>query len=197
MTICSFLVADVIEPSIRETGTSGVRDESTEKPSQTECKIQPLSRKIYCRFNHPNPTTTGACDPPSEYAGGSVSSQAVSRANMVPWSLPRALNETAAYMPVMFSPPQVVVPPPNLEWKGYQSLASTEFNLELHGSYLLSPPISCMSFLYLSCFHSYSTMYLLNNHLVVPSEDDCMPPTGQKFACNSSICHEQPENLGL
>ncbi|KAK8659029.1 hypothetical protein V6N13_029244 [Hibiscus sabdariffa] len=38
-------------------------------------------------------------------------------------------------------------------------------------------------------------MYLHDNHLVMPSEDDCMPPTGKKFACNSSTFHEQPEKI--
>ena len=76
-----------------------------------------------CRFNHPDPTAAGACDPPSSYGnGGSVSLQAASQMNMASWSSPRTLNETATYMPIMFSPTQGV-PPPNPEWNGYQVLS--------------------------------------------------------------------------
>ncbi|XP_022737036.1 LOW QUALITY PROTEIN: zinc finger CCCH domain-containing protein 67-like [Durio zibethinus] len=74
-----------------------------------------------CRFNHPDPTAARACDPSSGYGnGGSVSSQAASQVHMTSWSSPRTLNESAAYMPIMFAPTQGV-PPPNPEWNGYQT----------------------------------------------------------------------------
>ncbi|KAK8657783.1 hypothetical protein V6N13_036006 [Hibiscus sabdariffa] len=94
-----------------------------------------------CRFNHPDPTTTGACDQPSGYGnGGSVSSQAAPQVNMVPWSSPRALNETAAYMPVMFTPPQVVSPP-NVEWNGYQTpVYPLERSLHATPAYVMNNP---------------------------------------------------------
>ncbi|GMJ00091.1 hypothetical protein like AT5G63260 [Hibiscus trionum] len=94
-----------------------------------------------CRFNHPDPTTTGVCDQPSGYGnGGSVSSQAAPQVNMVPWSSPRALNETAAYMPVMFPPPQVVSPP-NLEWNGYQTpVYPLERSLHATPAYVMNNP---------------------------------------------------------
>ncbi|KAH1074674.1 hypothetical protein J1N35_027002 [Gossypium stocksii] len=95
-----------------------------------------------CRFNHPDPTAAGACDPTSGYGnGGSVSPQAASQVNMVPWSSPRALNETAAYIPIMFSPPQVV-PPPNPEWNGYQTTVYPPLERSLHPApaYVMNNP---------------------------------------------------------
>ncbi|KAK8287476.1 hypothetical protein V6Z12_D07G061600 [Gossypium hirsutum] len=75
-----------------------------------------------CRFNHPDPKLAGACEPPSGYSnGGSVSLQAASLVNMPSWSAPMTLNDSAAYLPIMFSPTQGV-PPPNPEWNGYQVL---------------------------------------------------------------------------
>ncbi|GMJ05851.1 hypothetical protein like AT3G48440 [Hibiscus trionum] len=117
------------------------------RPGEKECPYYMRNGSckygLNCRFNHPNPTTTGACDPPSGYGnGGSVSSQAAPRVNTVPWSSPRALNETAAYMPVMFSPPQVV-PPPNLEWNGYQTTVycPLERSLDATPVYVMNNPL--------------------------------------------------------
>ncbi|XP_022729441.1 zinc finger CCCH domain-containing protein 43-like isoform X2 [Durio zibethinus] len=85
-----------------------------------------------CRFNHPDPTAAGACDPPSAYSnGGSVSPQAAPQVNMTSWSSPRTLNETAAYMPIVFSPTQGV-PPPNPEWNGYQTTVYPPSERSLH-----------------------------------------------------------------
>ncbi|XWS37161.1 hypothetical protein CRYUN_Cryun19dG0019200 [Craigia yunnanensis] len=93
-----------------------------------------------CRFNHPDPTSAGACDPPSAYGnGGSVSSQAASQVSMASWSSPRTLNETA-YMPILFSPTQGV-PPPNPEWNGYQTTVyPPERSLHPTPSYVMSKP---------------------------------------------------------
>ncbi|XVF11616.1 hypothetical protein REPUB_Repub08aG0042600 [Reevesia pubescens] len=95
-----------------------------------------------CRFNHPDPSAAGACEPPSGHGnGGSVSSQAASQLNMTSWSSPRALNETAAYMPIMFSPTQGV-PPPNPEWNGYQTTVYPPPERSLHPTpaYILCNP---------------------------------------------------------
>ncbi|XVF54612.1 hypothetical protein PTKIN_Ptkin05aG0195800 [Pterospermum kingtungense] len=98
-----------------------------------------------CRFNHPDPKSAGACDPPSGYGnGGSVSSQAASQVNVTSWSSPRTLNETAAYMPIMFSPTQGV-PPPNPEWNGYQTTVyppppPPERSLHPTPAYIMSNP---------------------------------------------------------
>ncbi|XP_034673735.1 zinc finger CCCH domain-containing protein 67-like isoform X2 [Vitis riparia] len=74
-----------------------------------------------CRFNHPDPTAAGGYEPPSGYGnGGSVPLQGASQSNMASWSSPRALNEPAPFVPIMFSPTQGV-PPPNPEWNGYQA----------------------------------------------------------------------------
>ncbi|KAH9776597.1 zinc finger CCCH domain-containing protein 43 [Citrus sinensis] len=74
-----------------------------------------------CRFNHPDPTAVGGSDSPSGYGnGGSVSSQAPSQASIGSWSSPRALNEPAPFVPMMYSPTPGV-PSQNSEWNGYQS----------------------------------------------------------------------------
>ncbi|XWS60327.1 hypothetical protein CRYUN_Cryun07bG0026400 [Craigia yunnanensis] len=97
---------------------------------------------VNCRFNHPDPTSAGACDPPSVYGNSeSVSSQAASQVNMASWSSPRTLNETATYMPIMFSPTQGV-PPPNPEWNGYQTTVYPPPERSLHPTtaYVMSNP---------------------------------------------------------
>uniref|UniRef100_A0A5B6Z193 Putative zinc finger CCCH domain-containing protein 67 n=1 Tax=Davidia involucrata TaxID=16924 RepID=A0A5B6Z193_DAVIN len=73
-----------------------------------------------CRFNHPDPTAVGGGDPPGYGNGGSVSLQGVSQSTMSSWSSPRALNENAPFMRMMFSPTPGV-PSPNPDWDGYQA----------------------------------------------------------------------------
>lgn len=76
-----------------------------------------------CRFNHPDPTAVGGSDSPSGYGnGGSGSSQAPSQASIGSWSSPRALNEPAPFVPIMYSPTPGV-PSQNSEWNGYQVVA--------------------------------------------------------------------------
>ncbi|KAJ0105698.1 hypothetical protein Patl1_18214 [Pistacia atlantica] len=75
-----------------------------------------------CRFNHPDPTAVGGSDSPSGYGnGGSVSSQAASQTSVGSWSSPRALNETAPFLQLMYPPSQVAVSQ-KAEWNGYQVL---------------------------------------------------------------------------
>lgn len=83
-----------------------------------------------CRFNHPDPTALIGCESPSGYGnGGSVSSQAASQASIGSWSSPRALNEPAPFVPMMYSPTQGV-PSQNSEWNGYQVVALLLFGLD-------------------------------------------------------------------
>lgn len=80
-----------------------------------------------CRFNHPDPTAAGGYEPPSGYGnGGSVPLQGPSQPNIPSWSSPRALNEPAPFVPIMF-PPAQGVPPPHPEWNGYQVSMSLLF----------------------------------------------------------------------
>lgn len=68
-----------------------------------------------CKFNHPDPTVAGGSDPPLAFAnGGSAPIQGSS------WSSPRALNEPAPFVQIMFSPTQGV-PAQSPEWNGYQA----------------------------------------------------------------------------
>lgn len=71
-----------------------------------------------CKFNHPDPTSVGGCDPPSRYGnGGSISLQGVSQPSVASWSSPRTLNETS-FVPMMMSPTQGVAPQSS-DWNGY------------------------------------------------------------------------------
>ena len=72
-----------------------------------------------CRFNHPDPTT-GGTDGPAAYGNdGHLPLQTAPQPNMPSWSAPRTPDPTAAYVPMMYSPPQNI-PPPNSDWNGYQ-----------------------------------------------------------------------------
>ncbi|XP_057970415.1 zinc finger CCCH domain-containing protein 43 [Malania oleifera] len=85
-----------------------------------------------CRFNHPDPTTGGGCDSPSS---GSVSLQGASQSTIATWHSAGTLNETAPFMPVMFSP----TPAPNPEWNGYQaSIYSPEGNMHQTPAYVMT-----------------------------------------------------------
>lgn len=75
-----------------------------------------------CRFNHPDPTAVGGSDSPSGYGnGGSISSQTASQTSLGSWSSPRALNETAPFVQMMYPPSQVAATQ-KAEWNGYQVL---------------------------------------------------------------------------
>ncbi|MBA0674174.1 hypothetical protein Goari_015784, partial [Gossypium aridum] len=60
---------------------------------------------------------------------------------MASWSAPMTLNDSAAYLPIMFSPTQGV-PPPNPEWNGYQTTLYTPLERGLHPTpaYVMSNP---------------------------------------------------------
>ncbi|XP_009791087.1 zinc finger CCCH domain-containing protein 67 isoform X2 [Nicotiana sylvestris] len=74
-----------------------------------------------CRFHHPDPTTVAGADRSSGYNnGGAVPVQAASHPAASSWSSPRALNDTAPYVPMMY-PPTQGIPSPNTEWNGYQA----------------------------------------------------------------------------
>lgn len=66
-----------------------------------------------CRFNHPDPTAVGG-DTPTIYGNdGHIP-------NIPPWSPQRTPDPTAAFLPVMYSPPHNI-PPPSPDWNGYQA----------------------------------------------------------------------------
>ncbi|GAY50983.1 hypothetical protein CUMW_130840 [Citrus unshiu] len=120
------------EELIERPGQSQSQGQS-ESQSQIECKGEkecPYYMRngsckygANCRFNHPDPTAVGGSDSPSGYGnGGSVSSQAPSQASIGSWSSPRALNEPAPFVPMMYSPTPGV-PSQNSEWNGYQVVA--------------------------------------------------------------------------
>ncbi|KAL2492353.1 Zinc finger CCCH domain-containing protein 43 [Abeliophyllum distichum] len=74
-----------------------------------------------CRYHHPEPTAEPGGEPPSGYGnGGSLPPQGFSSSSTSSWSSPRALNETASFVPIML-PTTQVVPSPNPEWNGYQA----------------------------------------------------------------------------
>lgn len=74
-----------------------------------------------CRFHHPDPTTVAGADPSPGYNNaGTVPVQAASHLAASSWSPPRALNDTAPYVPPMVYPTQGI-PSPNTEWNGYQA----------------------------------------------------------------------------
>ncbi|OMO99686.1 Zinc finger, CCCH-type [Corchorus capsularis] len=145
-----------------------------------------------CRFNHPDPTTTAAGDPPSAYGnGGSVSSQAASQVNMPSWSSPRTVNETAAYMPMMF-PPTQGVPPPNPEWNGYQTTVYPPAERGLHPTpaYVMSNP-STESTVYTH----HQPQMVVDEFPVRPGQPECtyFMKTGDcKFKSNCKYNH--PKN---
>ncbi|KAK4350620.1 hypothetical protein RND71_029933 [Anisodus tanguticus] len=74
-----------------------------------------------CRFHHPDPTTVAGADPSSGYNhAGAVPVQAASQSAASSWSSPRALNDTAPYVPMVYPPTQGITSP-NTEWNGYQA----------------------------------------------------------------------------
>lgn len=79
-----------------------------------------------CRFNHPDPTAVGGggdTHAPTTYGNdGPVPLQSPPQLNMPSWSAPRTPDPTAAFVPMMYSPPQNM-PPPNPDWNGYQAPA--------------------------------------------------------------------------
>ncbi|XVE54545.1 hypothetical protein DITRI_Ditri03aG0090300 [Diplodiscus trichospermus] len=146
-----------------------------------------------CRFNHPDPTAAAACDPPSVYGnGGSVSSQAVSQVSMACWSSPRTLNETATFMPIMFSPTQGV-PPPNPEWNGYQATVyPPERSLHPTTAYVMSNP-STETTVY--THHQPQPQMVVDEFPVRPGQRECsyFMKTGDcKFKSNCKYHH--PKN---
>ncbi|KAK6261872.1 hypothetical protein QUC31_007688 [Theobroma cacao] len=143
-----------------------------------------------CRFNHPDPTTAGACDPPSGYGnGGPVSSQAASQVNIASWSSPRTLNETP-YMPMMFSPTQGV-PPPNPEWNGYQTTVyAPERNLHPTPAYVMNNPSTETA-----VYTHHQPQMLVDEFPVRPGQPECsyFMKTGDcKFKSNCKYHH--PKN---
>ncbi|XWS51350.1 hypothetical protein CRYUN_Cryun12cG0169600 [Craigia yunnanensis] len=144
-----------------------------------------------CRFNHPDPSAAGASDPPSVYGnGGSVSSQASSQVNMASWSSPRTLNETAAYMPIMFSPTQGV-PPPNPEWNGYQTTVyPPERILHPTPAYVMSNPSTETT-----VYTHHQPQMVIDEFPVRPGQPECsyFLKTGDcKFKSNCKYHH--PKN---
>ncbi|XP_031283554.1 zinc finger CCCH domain-containing protein 67 [Pistacia vera] len=95
-----------------------------------------------CRFNHPDPTAVGGSDSPSGYGnGGSVSSQAASQTSVGSWSSPRALNETAPFLQLMYPPSQVAASQ-KAEWNGYQGpLYPPERSINPTPPYAMKPPV--------------------------------------------------------
>ncbi|GMI67355.1 hypothetical protein like AT3G48440 [Hibiscus trionum] len=142
-----------------------------------------------CRFNHPDPTTAGGLDPQAAYGnGGSVSSQV----NMASWSSPRPLNETPApYMPIMFSPTQVV-PSPNPEWNGYQAPVYPPPERSLHPTpaYVLSNPS-----IETTVYNQHQPQMVVDEFPVRPGQPECtyFLKTGDcKFKSNCKYHH--PKN---
>ncbi|XVE56661.1 hypothetical protein DITRI_Ditri04bG0028700 [Diplodiscus trichospermus] len=142
-----------------------------------------------CRFNHPDPTAAGVCDPPSAYGnGGSVSTQAASPVNMASWSSPTTMNETAAYMPIMFSPTQGV-PTPNPEWNGYQTTVyhAPERSLHPAPAYVMSNPSTETT-----VYTHHQPQMVVDEFPVRPGQPDCsyFLKTGDcKFKSNCKYHH--------
>ncbi|XP_038723633.1 zinc finger CCCH domain-containing protein 43-like isoform X2 [Tripterygium wilfordii] len=94
-----------------------------------------------CRFNHPDPTTAGGSDPASGYGNGrSATLQSTSQSGVASWPSPRTINETAPFVPVMFSPAPVV-PPQSPEWNGFQApLYPPERSIHPLPAYVMTNP---------------------------------------------------------
>ncbi|KAI4326756.1 hypothetical protein MLD38_032035 [Melastoma candidum] len=72
-----------------------------------------------CRFNHPDPSA-GPGDPSQEYLNGvSAPLSSGSQLSVASWSTPGSLNESAPYIPLMYSPTHGVSSHSN-EWNRYQ-----------------------------------------------------------------------------
>ncbi|XP_019239156.1 PREDICTED: zinc finger CCCH domain-containing protein 67-like isoform X2 [Nicotiana attenuata] len=72
-----------------------------------------------CRFHHPDPSTMAGVDPSSGYNnGGSAPVKSAPYPTGSSWSSPRALNETASFVPVVY-PASQGIPPLSPQWNGY------------------------------------------------------------------------------
>ncbi|GAV90268.1 zf-CCCH domain-containing protein [Cephalotus follicularis] len=142
-----------------------------------------------CRFNHPDPTAVGFGDSLSGYGnGGSVSSQAASQSSIASWSSPRALNETAPYVPVMYSPPQRVNSH-NSEWDGYQAPVYPPPERSMHppSAYVMNNPVTDMSM-----YSQHHPQMLVDEFPERPGQPECSYylKTGDcKFKSNCKYHH--------
>ncbi|KAL3366794.1 hypothetical protein AABB24_011482 [Solanum stoloniferum] len=74
-----------------------------------------------CRFHHPDPTTMTGNNPSLGYNnGGSAPVQSASYSPVSSWSSPRALNETAPFVPVVYPANQGILPL-SPEWNRFQA----------------------------------------------------------------------------
>ncbi|KAJ8771259.1 hypothetical protein K2173_026436 [Erythroxylum novogranatense] len=98
------------------------------------CKYGPT-----CKFNHPDPMAAGGSEPSSAFGnGGSAPLHVSLQSSVASWSSSRALNETASFVPVMFSP-TYGVPTPNSEWNKYQApVYPPERSIHLSPAYVIN-----------------------------------------------------------
>uniref|UniRef100_A0A2P2MAY3 C3H1-type domain-containing protein n=1 Tax=Rhizophora mucronata TaxID=61149 RepID=A0A2P2MAY3_RHIMU len=94
------------------------------RPGEKECPYYmrngSCKYEANCIFHHPDPTDVGGSDPQAFFNGGSTSVMIPSQSCINSRSSPRALNETAPFLQLMF-PPTQGIPSNNTEWNGYQA----------------------------------------------------------------------------
>ncbi|KAI4329515.1 hypothetical protein MLD38_027896 [Melastoma candidum] len=104
------------------------------RPGERECPYYMLNGSCKfaanCRYNHPDPSA-GAVDPSQEYLNG-VSAPLSSRSQLsvASWPTPGSLNESAPYIPLMYSPTHGVSSH-STEWNKYQYQINTQ-GLSMH-----------------------------------------------------------------
>lgn len=123
------------------------------RPGEKECpyymRTGSCKYGANCKFNHPDPTVVAGSDPSSGYGNGGSVSLGASQSSMASWSSPRALNDSAPFLPVVL-PPTPGVPPQNSEWNGYQApvYPPPERNMHLP-QYVMNPAANQTTNVYL------------------------------------------------
>ncbi|CAI9753999.1 unnamed protein product [Fraxinus pennsylvanica] len=131
-----------------------------------------------CRLHHPEPTAEPGGDPPSGYSnGGSLPPQGFSSSSTSSWSSPRALNETAPFVPSML-PTNQVVPSPNPEWNGFQapSYPTSESSLPTPPAFSTNKIPTDMNFLI-----QHQEEMVIEDYPERPGEPECKYKSNFKF----------------
>uniref|UniRef100_A0A2P2MAV2 C3H1-type domain-containing protein n=1 Tax=Rhizophora mucronata TaxID=61149 RepID=A0A2P2MAV2_RHIMU len=140
-----------------------------------------------CRFNHPDPTDARGSEPPAFVNGGSTSLKSPSQSSISSWSSPRALNETAPFVPRMF-PPAQGVPSHNIEWNGYQGpVYPPEQSIHPPPTYVISNPASDTNF-----YAHQQPQMLIDEFPERPGQPECsfyMKTGDCKFKSNCKYHH--------
>ncbi|XP_031405027.1 zinc finger CCCH domain-containing protein 67-like isoform X1 [Punica granatum] len=119
------------------------------RPGEKECpfymRTGTCKFAANCKFNHPDPTSGG--DPPMEFSNGG--STPLQNASQFPvWSPSGTLNnECTPYVPMMYSPTQVVSSP-NAEWNFQFPLNPQGQSMHPAPAYIMNSPTTTESHIY-------------------------------------------------